>query len=185
MHVNHIPVEVLSDIFEFATSRWCPTNNDFFPVLQTFRTKSSPFNVIHVCRHWRYVAFLTPSLWTHLSGVQYAPYLKSVSAMSYWLQISRRAPLHFRISSRPDRKRGYDPQHARKMLLVFADHISRWETLSIEAGAELAKDLTTYLRDAGDYIPPLTGLEVELDYEKIPQPVVDELDQSCHCAVGP
>ncbi|PPQ95591.1 hypothetical protein CVT26_008620 [Gymnopilus dilepis] len=61
------------------------------------------------------------------------------------------------------------------MLHLFAGHMDRWKTLSLEAGATLATHLVFLVRGAVDDMPPLTALEIELESEQIPQAIVEEL----------
>ncbi|KAG8782529.1 hypothetical protein FRC12_020696 [Ceratobasidium sp. 428] len=86
--INRLPAEVLSRVFECATSQqYCidPTNFDL---------RLSPLAVLpSVCASWRQVALDTPPLWTHLdlSGENS---LYTVNRVALWLQRARHAPLH-------------------------------------------------------------------------------------------
>ncbi|KAF8887843.1 hypothetical protein CPB84DRAFT_1486932 [Gymnopilus junonius] len=181
MHVNDLPVELLSEIFAFATfeKRLAPNNLNTSHLLVFFHKKSAPFNLIHVCQHWRIVALLHPSLWAYLDGTQYKAFQPSVSAVAFWLQCSRSVPLRFRISSRNDKTKSlFNPHHARQMLLLFSRHLYRWTSLSLEAGNDLAIDFLAVLRESGCHLPPLEALEVELGCGDIKECISEELAAS-------
>ncbi|KAF8875012.1 hypothetical protein CPB84DRAFT_1966857 [Gymnopilus junonius] len=184
MHINELPVELLSEVFDDATDKNYLTPNQLTPFLFSFRRKFAPLNLIHVCQHWRMVAFSTPTLWTSLNVAQHKPSKSSVLAMAYWLQCSRNAPLHFLISSWNDASDpSFDRQYARKMLRILSIHLSRWRYVTIEAGNELAGDLVEVLNDAAEHPPPLEGLEINFGYDHddiAQQSVVDEFASSIY-----
>ncbi|PPQ95592.1 hypothetical protein CVT26_008619 [Gymnopilus dilepis] len=180
MHINDLPVEILGEIFEAATLKGYLTPNKFVLLVFALRPGFAPFNLIHVCRLWRDVAFSLLSLWTHLNGVQHEPLQPRIPAMTYWLECSQDAALHFRLSAWEDsRGTPFDAQHSRRMLRVFSKHVHRWRSLSIDVGDDLLDDLSVVLQEAA-VPPPLEGLEIEFEHEDIAAFKVDKLASLLH-----
>ncbi|KAF8963079.1 hypothetical protein BDZ97DRAFT_1048445 [Flammula alnicola] len=151
VHVNHLPVEVLCQIFEMAIHRqyYIISHN----VLREYLTvrwdpRAAPFNLLHVCRYWRAIAQTTSSLWTSLSGRQDLPHSPRISTMKYCLEQSLSAPLDLFLSH-TDHRTTSDPLHANKMLQLFVTEAHRWRSLAIGLNSDLAEDFIALLQEYG------------------------------------
>lgn len=95
-YINRMPVEVLGEIFIHCLTAITPLQLRMLR-LNTLSPSSQadPQTLGEVCRFWRDVTLLTPSLWSRFSI--YQPRCTQISKVALWLNRSRRYPLDITI----------------------------------------------------------------------------------------
>ncbi|ESK81649.1 hypothetical protein Moror_3244 [Moniliophthora roreri MCA 2997] len=124
--INSIPVELLTDIFEF-----CQPQSDWTdPLVPTLE------RIIVVCSHWRTVALAAPYLWSKIA--LYSPRPIHVSIVRRHLERSKTCPLDLVIRQAMEPEDCESPSEwedivaATSMILSdISKHVHRWHSLTL------------------------------------------------------
>ena len=134
-------------------------SSDFPPPWLSFQVVVS-----HVCRHWRNVAFSTPSLWTTIEvTLDSRPPYESVSTR---LERSKGLPIDIHVTCEPhDHDCDVEPPSDTDLEFLFAlliPHINRWRT--VEVSVSEYHHMYVFLNAVSDpsipAAPQLTSLEL-------------------------
>ncbi|KAJ7811622.1 hypothetical protein B0H14DRAFT_1469579 [Mycena olivaceomarginata] len=98
-----------------------------------------PFNLTHVCSHWRVSALAFSELWSFLDVEQTRlneqDRSRTLRLMKAYLERSGQHPLSFRLSCDPFDQMGEQP-----LLECLSGHSMRWQTVVIEGASQFTLD---------------------------------------------
>ena len=141
--IQHLPLELASQVFHFCIPPWDPDEDPCFISLLWSRSKQryiTPFNIVlgAICRAWRQVAWSTPKLWSTLPiALHRRGDRKYEELVLEWLGRSAQTPLdvflvHMRGLASVQLTEEYVDLW--KPLIDIANGCSsRWKTLNVHA----------------------------------------------------
>ncbi|KAF7294256.1 F-box domain-containing protein [Mycena chlorophos] len=94
--LSNLPVELMSEIFCFATiPSWPYDWEDTVPSIWNRGGDTQPFNLLRVCRRWRQIALTTPELWATFNPrfPQFAAVTDVLRVSEEWLRRACKHPL--------------------------------------------------------------------------------------------
>jgi hypothetical protein len=155
--VNHLPLEILAEIFLFCSDT-LKRRYEFDRPADPRRWRA-PMLLCQVCRHWREVAISLPLLWCSLSGT--GSFTPNPAFIKLWLARSRGLPLSLSLEAPV----GYEntPKyhaHASKMFDLFSNEMHRWRTMSFTLNDNLARQ---FIATVDSKAQILEELELVLD----------------------
>ncbi|KAF8664607.1 hypothetical protein AX16_000706 [Volvariella volvacea WC 439] len=179
--ITRIPVELLCEIFSHYVQggdpkpRWRTTDR---PDSGGFDT--TPLLLGRICRYWRMVSLLMPSLWSEITIRK--PKERHVRLAAIWLQRSGRHPLTLTLQQQPvspvrragitpqgetgeeenggrlamlrEKKRREEEKVATEIMKLFLKHIGRWQDVTFAFVGKSGSPLISLL--VGSIRPPLT-----------------------------
>ena len=136
-----LPVELLCDIFaKYIEDERAPVHRDSPLPLVSYHCRGDPMVLGQVCSTWRDIALNMPSLWSTILIDK--PKWSQLNRTKIWLERSRSSQLTLSVVT------DYDPDHggisaSRKILSLFASHITRWHKIDFR----LSRDMLKFLHD--------------------------------------
>jgi len=136
-----LPVELLCDIFaKYIEDERAPVHRDSPLPLVSYHCRGDPMVLGQVCSTWRDIALNMPSLWSTILIDK--PKWSQLNRTKIWLERSRSSQLTLSVVT------DYDPDDreisaSRKILSLFASHITRWHKIDFR----LSRDVLKFLHD--------------------------------------
>ncbi len=139
---QHIPIEILSDIFILSI----PTSYAPFvkaATLQQWRTFFSnvfPMNLTGICRAWRQAALCTRALWSTWYMEIHNPSRKALSMLEFFLKWFLRRSRSCTITCCIRFTGTFEVARACNSIRCLLDHQDRWEEVEVSFGKELGEN---------------------------------------------